>query len=99
VGRMEFGPSVLPELRKILLSAGEGKFFGPDGRLIEVKQVPFLEEWHLDGLDFDPDLGWLRSSLRRQTSLRQNDRGTRTRRSATSASTWHENSTTPWPTG
>jgi hypothetical protein len=54
---MEFGPSVLPELRKILLSTGEGKFFGADGRLIEVKQVPFLEEWHLDGLDFDPDLG------------------------------------------
>jgi hypothetical protein len=57
VGRMEFGPSVLPELRKILLSSGEGKFYGPDGRLTEVKQVPFLEQWHLSRLDFDPDLG------------------------------------------
>jgi hypothetical protein len=57
VGRMEFGPSVLPELRKILLSSGEGKFYDPDGRLTEVKQVPFLEQWHLSRLDFDPDLG------------------------------------------
>jgi hypothetical protein len=57
VGRMEFGPSVLPELRKILLSSGEGKFYGPDGRLTEVKQVPFLEQWHLSRLDFNPDLG------------------------------------------
>jgi hypothetical protein len=57
VARMEFGPSVVPELRKILLSTGEGEFYGPDGRLIEVKQVPFLEEWHLNRLDFDPDLG------------------------------------------
>jgi hypothetical protein len=54
---MEFGPSVLPELRKILLSTGEGKFYGPDGSLTEVKQVPFLEQWHLSRLDFDPDLG------------------------------------------
>jgi len=57
VARMEFGPSVVPELRKILLSTGEGEFYGPDGRLTEVKQVPFLEEWHLSRLDFDPDLG------------------------------------------
>jgi hypothetical protein len=67
VGRMEFGPSVLPELREILLSTGEGKFFGPSGRLIEVKQVPFLEEWHLDRLDFDPDLG--RSRKRTESDL------------------------------
>ncbi len=57
MGRMEFGPSVVPELRKILLSTGEGEFYGPDGRLTEVKQVPFLEQWHLSRLDFDPDLG------------------------------------------
>ena len=57
MGRMEFGPSVLPELRKILLSTGKGKFYSPDGRLTEVKQVPFLEQWHLSRLDFDPDLG------------------------------------------
>ena len=57
MGRMEFGPSVLPELRKILLSTGEGKFYDPDGRLTEVKQVPFLEQWQLSRLDFDPDLG------------------------------------------
>lgn len=57
MGRMEFGPSVVPELREILLSTGEGAFYDPDGRLTEVRQVPFLEEWHLSGLDFDPDLG------------------------------------------
>ena len=57
MGRMEFGPSVVPELREILLSTGETAFYGPDGRLTEVKQVPFLEQWHLSELDFDPDLG------------------------------------------
>jgi hypothetical protein len=57
VGRMEFGPSVVPELREILLSTGEGAFYGPDGRLIELRQVPFLEEWRLTRLDFDHDLG------------------------------------------
>ena len=55
--RMEFGPSVVPELRKILLSTGEGAFYGPDGRLTEVREVPFLEQWQLSRLDFDPDLG------------------------------------------
>jgi hypothetical protein len=54
---MEFGPSVVPELRKILLSTGEGAFYGPDGRLTEVREVPFLEEWQLSRLGFDPDLG------------------------------------------
>jgi hypothetical protein len=57
VGRMEFGPSVVPELREILLSTSEGKFFGPDGRLTAVREVPFLGEWQLIRLDFDPDLG------------------------------------------
>jgi hypothetical protein len=54
---MEFGPSVVPELREILLSTSEGEFYDPDGRLIEVRDVPFLEAWHLSRLDFDPDLG------------------------------------------
>jgi len=57
VGRMEFGSSVVPELREILLSTGEGKFFGPDGRLTAVREVPFLEKWHLRRLDFDSNLG------------------------------------------
>jgi hypothetical protein len=57
VGRMEFGPSVVPELREILLSTSEAAFYDPDGRLIEIRQVPFLEEWHLTRLEFDPDLG------------------------------------------
>jgi hypothetical protein len=57
VGRMEFGPSVVPELREILLSTSEGKFFAPDGRLTAVRQVPFLGEWQLIRLDFDPHLG------------------------------------------
>jgi hypothetical protein len=57
VGRKEFGPSVVPELREILLSTSEAAFYGPDGRLTELSEVPFLGEWHLARLDFDPDLG------------------------------------------
>ena len=57
MGRMKFGPSVVPELRQILLSTSEGAFYGPDGRLTAVREVPFLGEWHLTRLDFDPDLG------------------------------------------
>ena len=41
MGRMEFGPSVVPELGEILLSTGEGAFYGPDGRLTEIREVPF----------------------------------------------------------
>jgi hypothetical protein len=54
---MEFGPSVVPELRDILLSTSEGEFYDPDGRVTEVRDVPFLEEWQLSQLGFDPDLG------------------------------------------
>jgi len=57
VGRMEFGSSVVPELREILLSTSEGEFYEPDGRVTEVRDVPFLEEWQLSQLGFDPDLG------------------------------------------
>lgn len=57
MGRMEFGPSVVPELREILLSTSEVASYGPDGRLTEVREVPFLGEWHLSRLGFDRDLG------------------------------------------
>ena len=57
MGRMEFGPSVVPELREILLSTSEGAFYSPDGGLTEVREVPFLGEWQLSRLGFDPDLG------------------------------------------
>jgi hypothetical protein len=57
VGRMEFGPSVVTELRDILLSTSEAASYGPDGRLAEAGEVPFLGEWHLSRLGFDPDLG------------------------------------------
>jgi hypothetical protein len=57
VGRIEFGPSVVPELREILLSTCEAASYDPDGRLTAVREVPFLEEWQLILLDFDPDLG------------------------------------------
>ena len=55
--RMEFGPSVVAELREILLSTSEGAFYDRDGRLIELREVPFLGGWQLSGLDFDPELG------------------------------------------
>ena len=54
MGRMEFGPSVVPELREILLSTSEGAFYGPDGRLTEVREVPFLgarRDWAEDTID------------------------------------------------
>lgn len=47
VERMEFGPSVVPELREVLLSTSEGAFYDRDGRLIELREVPFLGEWRL----------------------------------------------------
>ena len=61
MGRMEFGPSVIPELREILVSTSEGVFSGPDGKKTEVRDVPFLEQWHLSRLAFDPELGRSRS--------------------------------------
>ena len=57
MGGMEFGPSVVPELREILLSTSEGAFYDRDGRLIELREVPFLGEWQLSRLDFDSNLG------------------------------------------
>jgi hypothetical protein len=54
---MEFGASVVPELREILLSTSEAASYGPDGRLTEVTEVPFLGEWQLSRLGFDQDLG------------------------------------------
>jgi hypothetical protein len=57
VGRKEFGPSVVPELREILLSTSEGELYDPDGRMTEVRDVPFLEGWQLSWLGFDPALG------------------------------------------
>ncbi|MGH3227000.1 MAG: hypothetical protein ACRDOA_00220 [Streptosporangiaceae bacterium] len=44
-------------MRAILLSSSEAAFYDPDGRLTEIREVPFLEEWHLTRLDFDQDLG------------------------------------------
>jgi hypothetical protein len=57
VGHTEFGPSVIPELRQILLSTSEAAFYGPDGEITATREVPFLEQWHLTRLDFDRDLG------------------------------------------
>ncbi len=57
MGRMEFGPSAVPELREILLSTSEAAFYSPDGKLTGTTEVPFLERWHLTWLGFDPVLG------------------------------------------
>lgn len=53
----EFPEGVLDGLREILLSSGEGTFYGPGGEVIGTGQVPFLAGWHLDRIGFDPDLG------------------------------------------
>lgn len=42
MGRMEFGPSVVPELRDILLLTSEATFYNPEGKLTEIREVPFL---------------------------------------------------------
>jgi hypothetical protein len=57
VGRKEFGPSVIPELGEILLSTSEVEPYDPDGRVPEVRDMPFLEERQLSWLGFDPALG------------------------------------------
>jgi len=57
MGRMEFGPSVVPELREILLSMSEARYDRGDGTLTPPREVPFLGPWHLTRLAFDPDLG------------------------------------------
>jgi hypothetical protein len=52
-----FGPGFLPELRDILLSTGQGITYGPDGEPTEVTDEPFLEQWRLDSLGYDPKRG------------------------------------------
>ncbi len=53
----EFGASFLPELREILLSTGEATTYSPGGAPVEVKAAPFLGEWRLQRLAYDPDQG------------------------------------------
>jgi hypothetical protein len=52
-----FGPDFLPELREILLSVGQGISYGPDGEPTEVTDEPFLEQWRLHSLGYDPKRG------------------------------------------
>jgi len=52
-----FGPSLLPELREILLSTGQGISYGPDGEPAEVTDEPFPEQCRLGNLEYDPNRG------------------------------------------
>jgi hypothetical protein len=52
-----FSRSFLPELREILLSMGETTYFGPDGEPTQVRDEPFLEQWRLRSLGYDPERG------------------------------------------
>jgi hypothetical protein len=52
-----FGPGFLPELREILLSTGQGISYGPDGEPTAVTDEPFLEQWRLRSLGYDPKRG------------------------------------------
>jgi hypothetical protein len=52
-----FGPGFLPKLREILLSVGQSISYGPDGEPTEVGDEPFLEQWRLRSLSYDPDRG------------------------------------------
>ena len=54
---MEFGPSLLPELREILLSTGDAYSYGPDGELAGVREEPFLGAWRLRSLAYDKERG------------------------------------------
>jgi hypothetical protein len=53
----EFGPSVLPELREILLSTGQAYRYGPGGVVTAVTDEPFLGPWRLRSLAFDQEHG------------------------------------------
>jgi len=52
-----FGPGFLPELREILLSIGQGISYGADGEPTEVRDEPFLEQWRLRRMGYDPERG------------------------------------------
>ena len=52
-----FGPGFLPELGEILVSTGQGISYGPDGEPTEVTDEPFLEQWRLRSLGYDPNRG------------------------------------------
>ena len=45
------------ELREILLSTSVAEIYDPPGELVDVREEPFLGEWQLRSLGFDPDLG------------------------------------------
>jgi hypothetical protein len=54
---MTFGRSFLPELREILLSMDKVTYYGPDGEPTQVRDEPFLEQWRLRSLGYDPEQG------------------------------------------
>lgn len=71
MARMEFGASFLPELERILLSTGEVTTYGPDGRPLEVGERPFLGEWQLRSLAYDPEQGSSRAICRLSAAGRE----------------------------
>jgi hypothetical protein len=54
---MTFGRSFLPELREILLSMDKATYYGRDGEPTQVRDEPFLEQWRLRSLGYDPEQG------------------------------------------
>ncbi len=52
-----FSPSFLRKLREILLSIGDATSYGPDGVPTEVRDEPFLGQWRLRSLTYDPERG------------------------------------------
>lgn len=54
---VEFGPSLLPELREILLSTGNAYSYGAPGELVDVREEPFLGTWRLRSLTYDKERG------------------------------------------
>jgi hypothetical protein len=54
---MAFGRSFLPELRGILLSMDKVTHYGSDGEPTQVGDEPFLGDWRLRSLGYDPERG------------------------------------------
>ena len=50
-----FGPGLLPELREILLSVGQGISYGPDGEPTAVTDEPFLDSGSCAAWDTTPN--------------------------------------------
>jgi hypothetical protein len=55
--RAKFSTDFVNELREILLSTSTAEIYTQPGNRAELREEPFLAEWHMRSLMFDPNLG------------------------------------------